>query len=95
MRQCYADPVLHRNGGEGMGNLTLSIDDGVLRRARIHALEHGTSVNAMVRDYLCRLAGEDPAERAIAEFLDFARSRPPADEPTGGRTWTRGELYER
>lgn len=77
-----------------MGNLTLSIADDVLRRARIRALEQGTSVNAMVRDYLERVAGDDSAERAIDEFLAFARSRPPVENPTGKRTWTRDELHD-
>lgn len=78
-----------------MANLTLSIEDGVLKRARIRALEEGTSVNALVREYLERLAGEDPAQRALDEFLEFARSRPPVENPTGKRTWTRDELYDR
>lgn len=77
-----------------MANLTLTIQDDVLRRARIQALEHGTSVNAMVRAYLLRVAGEDSAEQAIGEFLDFARSRPAPAQPTGVRTWTRDELYD-
>lgn len=77
-----------------MANLTLTIQDDVLRRARIRALEHGTSVNAMVRAYLQRVVDEDSAERAIDEFLDFARSRPAPEHPTGPRTWTREELYD-
>ena len=35
-----------------MANLTLSIDDETLRRARIRAIELDTSVNAIVRTYL-------------------------------------------
>lgn len=78
-----------------MANLTLTIDDDVLKRARFRALEQGTSVNAMVREYLEHLAGEDPAQRALDEFLEFARSRPPVENPTGKRTWTRDELHDR
>jgi predicted HicB family RNase H-like nuclease len=43
-----------------MGNLTLTIDDDLLRRARIRALEQGTSVNSLVREYLRHVAGESP-----------------------------------
>ena len=32
-----------------MANLTLVIDEDVLRRARVRALQQGTSVNALVR----------------------------------------------
>lgn len=35
-----------------MANLTLKIDEEMLRRARIRALEHGTSVNAVVREFI-------------------------------------------
>lgn len=77
-----------------MANLTLSLDDRVLRRARIRALEQGTSVNALVKDYVERLAGDDPAQKALDEVLAMARALPPAENPTPGRTWTREELYE-
>ena len=40
-----------------MANLTVSIPEDILRKARIRALEHRTSVNAVVRDYLERYAG--------------------------------------
>jgi len=35
-----------------MANLTIAIDDAVLKQARIRAIEQGTSVNAVLRDYL-------------------------------------------
>lgn len=74
-----------------MANLTLVIDDDVLKRARIHALERGTSVNAMVRDYLSGIAGESDARQAMAEFLAIAQK---AGAGSGGRNWTRDELYD-
>ena len=33
-------------------NLTIVIDDEILKRARIRAIQENTSVNAVVRDYL-------------------------------------------
>jgi plasmid stability protein len=74
-----------------MTNVTLSVDDQVLRRARIRALQQGTSVNALIRDYLERIAGESPAAAGIAEFLDIAAQ---ARAASGGRSWTRDELYD-
>jgi plasmid stability protein len=38
-------------------NLTIAVDDEVLRRARIRALEQGTSVNAVLREFLESYAG--------------------------------------
>lgn len=77
-----------------MANLTLSIDAELLRRARIRALERGTSVNALVRDYLERFAGESRAEDPIDRFLALAE-RSSAGSGAGGRTWTREDVYDR
>ena len=35
-----------------MANLTLAIDEDLLRRARVRAAEQGTSVNAVVRQLI-------------------------------------------
>jgi plasmid stability protein len=75
-------------------NLTLTIDEQVLRRARIRAMQHGTSVNALVRDYITRLAGESEAADGVAEFLGIV-SGSGASSGQGGRRWTREELHDR
>lgn len=77
-----------------MTNVTLAIDEQVLRRARIRAMQLGTSVNALVRDYISRLAGESEAAAGVAEFLQ-AVSGAGASSGPGGRTWTRDELHDR
>lgn len=78
-----------------MTNLTLVIDDDVLRRARIRALEEGTSVNAVVRGMLSDYAGAAPGSRAnIQGFLDLARRNAGSSGPVG-RAWTRDDLYDR
>jgi plasmid stability protein len=77
-----------------MTNLTLSIDDDLLKRARIRALERDTSVNALVRDYLEELTGPATQREAIREFLELAAKSRSGSGP-GGRKWTRDELYER
>ncbi len=78
-----------------MANLTLSIDDELLKRARIRALEEDTSVNSLVRGYLQSfVARESGARPGMAEFLDWAKSVHASSGPRG-RTWTRDELYER
>lgn len=76
-----------------MANVTLTVDDEVLRRARIRALEQNTSVNAMVREFLEAYAGTSEAAQAAAELLDLSqRSR--ASSGSEGRAWTREDLYE-
>ena len=77
-----------------MANLTVTVDERVLRLARIRALERGTSVNAIVSEYLERYAGVGATEAALREFLDLA-SRTQAGSGSAGRTWQREELYDR
>lgn len=77
-----------------MANLTVTVDERVLRRARIRALEQGTSVNAVLGEYLERYAGVDPAAAALAEFLDLTADVDAGSGPEG-RTWRRDDLYDR
>lgn len=77
-----------------MTNLTLTVDEEVLRRARIRALELGTSVNSLVRDYLRQLAGRSTAAEGVAEFLAATKGAGAGSGPEG-RTWTRDDVYER
>jgi plasmid stability protein len=77
-----------------MANLTVSIDDDLLRRARVRAAERGESVNAAVAAYLEQYAGPSPAAGALARFLDLAATTDAGSGP-GGRRWTRDELHDR
>jgi plasmid stability protein len=77
-----------------MVNLTLVIDERLLKRARVRALEQDTSVNALVRDYLTEYVGGDRHREGIAGFL--ALTEPVhAGSGLGGRSWRRDELHER
>jgi hypothetical protein len=49
-------------------NITLSLDDQLVSRARKKAQALGKSLNQMIRDYLQTVAGGDDAERSIEEF---------------------------
>lgn len=77
-----------------MANLTLTIDDDVLRRARIRALEQGTSVNALVREHLERYARDERRRAALRELIEISRSSAASSGPEG-RSWTRDDLYDR
>jgi hypothetical protein len=77
-----------------MANVTLAVDDDVLRRARIRALEQGTSVNALIREYLESFAGKAPANDGVAAFLELA-GRTSASSGEGGRSWTRDDAHAR
>ena len=77
-----------------MSNLTITIDDELLKRARIRALEQGTSVNAVLREFLEAYAGQTEAGQARLRFVERARASK-ASSGKGGRRWTRDELHDR
>lgn len=76
-----------------MANLTLTIDEQVLTRARIKALEHGTSVNALVRDFLQGYVSPGGQRSARARPIELG-DRIDAGSDSQGRQWKREELYE-
>ena len=73
-------------------NLTITIDDELLRRARIRALTQGTSVNAVLREFLESYAGSD-AEAAARDRLAMLARASTASSGPEGRSWTRDEIY--
>jgi plasmid stability protein len=82
---CYTDFV---------PNLTLSIDEELLRRARVRAARENTSVNAVVREYLADYAGARQMASARRRFVELSRSSS-SGSGAGGRSWTRSELHDR
>jgi len=81
-------------------NLTLSVDEDVLREARKVALDRNTSVNQLVRDYLKQLAGEKERQKQEAAQRKLAQKRlekifRESRVKIGPITWTRDDLYER
>lgn len=73
-------------------NITLSVEDEVVRRARHTAQSMGTSLNQVIRDYLEELAGRSSAQDEVSEVRELsARS--------GGRSrgwkFDRQEIHER
>jgi plasmid stability protein len=76
-----------------MGNLTITVDEESLKKARIRALQEGTSVNALLRGFLDSYAGvrreQQEAAGRIAALSRDSKSR------RGGWTWNRDDLHER
>ena len=80
------------NKGELMTNLTITVDEQVLKKARMRALEEDTSVNAVLREYLKDYADADSGLRLAVDRV-LAASRE-SKSGSGGRTWKREDLYE-
>ena len=77
-----------------MGNLTITVDDETLKRARIRALERGESVNAYLADQLRKYADDDEDERqqrTVSRLLELSKSM---SGTSGGRGWSREDLYD-
>ena len=74
-------------------NLTLTLDEQLLRDARKLAIDRNTSVNQLVRDFLVRLVREKDQQRAALADLDeiFRTLR----IQVGRHSWTREDLHER
>jgi hypothetical protein len=76
-----------------MANLTITIEDEILRRARARAVEQDTSVNSLLRDYLTAYAAAGSTwEQATEAILRLSAE---SHSGRGDRRWTRDELHER
>lgn len=77
-----------------MSNVTISIDDEDLKQARIRALQEGTSLNAVIRDFVKQYINRDQQhyQQLTERMLQHTEK---ANFVSGGRDWTRDELYER
>ena len=73
-------------------NLTVQLDEDVIRRAKVVAAKRGTSVSALVARELDGLVEQDAryedARARAEELLRAATAR-------GGRSWRRDELHDR
>lgn len=80
-----------------MTNLTITVDDEVLKRARIRALERGESVNQFLAQQLSEYAGLDAEiarkREAARRFIECSDKL--ARHPVIDRKLTREEICER
>ena len=74
-----------------MANMTIAVDDQLLRAARIKAVQQGTSVNEVCRQAIEAFArGAGDADARIARVKALAKKVRATDEPI----WPgRGALY--
>jgi hypothetical protein len=73
-------------------NLTIQLEDNIIRRAKVVAAKRGTSVSGLVARQLQDVIEHDERyEAARLHVLDAIRTA----TDRGGRTSTRDELYDR
>lgn len=73
-----------------MPNLTISLDEEVLRASREYARKRNLSLNALIRQLL-----EQRVRRVEATWIDACFERMDAARvDSGGRSWRREDLYD-
>ncbi|WP_295375500.1 DUF6364 family protein [uncultured Pseudacidovorax sp.] len=85
-----------------MANLTINVDDQLIKAARVRAIQQGTSLSAKVREFLQQYVNEaeasrqmlrDAATARLMAAIDAAASEAqPAAQPRSGGL--RDELYD-
>jgi len=71
-------------------NITLAIEDRLVKKARRKADATGTSLNQVVRDHIRKYAGEDDPASTIEEFLSLR-----GNGNSRGWRFNRDEVHER
>jgi hypothetical protein len=89
---CYLLSGIPKKGAK-MANITLKIDQELLKKARRLAARRKTSINAIVRKGIEEFVSGDLSSEAAAKGLEtfFRQTR----ARIGAKSWTRDELHER
>ena len=77
-------------------NITLTLDDKLVKEIRKVAVDRNTTLSALVREYLERLAAENAGSgRKRLELETLQRSFEKFHSKLGTRTWKREDLHVR
>ena len=76
-----------------MANITLKIDDDLIKKARYLAAEKKTSINAIIKKNIEDFVSQDMKKEAALKGLEsfFIRCK----SKVGTKTWTRDQIHER
>jgi predicted transcriptional regulator len=74
-------------------NVTLSLEDQLVKKVRKIAVDRDTTLTGMVREYLKQVAAEEDTKRRQLQALE--RSFRTLQVKIGKTKWTREELHER
>jgi plasmid stability protein len=67
-----------------MSNLTISIDDHLIKKARVRAIQQGTSLSAKIREYIAAYAnGTGDATTDLLRMIDDVRMEVRQNSGTG------------
>jgi hypothetical protein len=77
-------------------NVTLTLEDEIVRKIRRLAAERDTTLTGLVRDYLTQLAqADETADRNARNLANLERAFQSFSVSASPRAWSRSELHER
>lgn len=77
-----------------MTNITLNVDDEVIKKVRKIAIDKNTTLTAMVREYLNSVAARDDQKKQES-VKRLRQSFHSLSRDMGKRKWSREDLHER
>jgi len=77
-----------------MPNITLSVEDEVIKKVRKIAIDKNTTLTALVRDFLKTMANQNAQEKDIV-VANLRKSFKSVGRNMGKREWTREILHAR
>ena len=77
-----------------MSNITLSVDDEIIKKVRKIAIDKNTTLTAMVREYLKSIAERDQIEKeqAVIKLDEYFKKY---SKNINMKNWDRESLHER
>jgi len=77
-------------------NVTLTLEDEIVRKIRRLAAERDTTLTGLVREYLTQLAqADETADRDARNLANLERAFQSFSVNASPRDWSRSELHER
>ena len=77
-----------------MSNITISIDDALLKKAKKIAIDRDTSFSGLVRDYISDLVEKEEQHRLL-KIEELMHSFKNNTAKIGEISWSRSDLHER
>jgi len=77
-----------------MSNITFSVEDKIIKKARKIAIDKNTTLTAMLRNYLKSVVERESISKKTA-INELNHTFENMSTNMGKRSWTRDELYER
>ncbi len=77
-----------------MSNITMTLDDKIIKKVKKIAIERNTTLTGLVRNYLTGIAKREDqrVEEVISQLSQIMNS---SNMEVGEMTWTRDDLHER